>query len=311
MLIILKKVTYIYLIFGLNIFFCSYFVSKLSARAELRRGYASSRAGGLGYPFISLFKYMSKEHRLGIWEILLFFFSLFIWSVIPFSQSLILIKFDFDIIAVVLFYLVLVFLIMINSYSSSHGFIYNNFVKKFLMVFTFFIPLLFCMASIILINRTLNLKEIVGSQYQYWNIVFQPLGFIAAVTSVLMQLKLLGLTRRNTILYSENSEKEGNGFGGLVSRVARYSIMFFLMVLIVLLYLAGWERLYFINGNMMFAVKFYILFFILLFIDRATPKLDDYYYLMSINSRFIIPISAVNFLLTMVFFILRNIYNLI
>jgi NADH-quinone oxidoreductase subunit H len=179
------------------------------------------------------------------------------------------------------------------------------------MAFTLFIPLLFCAAGIILINRTLNLKEIVGSQYQYWNIVFQPLGFIAAVTSVLMQLKLLGFTRRNKILYSENSEKEGNGFGGLISRVARYSIMFFLIMLIVLLYLAGWERLYFINGNIMFAVKFYILFFILLFIDRATPKLDDYFYLKSINSRFVVPISAVNFLLTMVFFILRNIYNLI
>ncbi len=311
MLIIFKKVIYIYLILGLNIYFCSYFLSKISARTELRRGYVAARTGGFGRPFASIFKYMSKEHRLSVWEMLLFFFSFFIWTVIPFSQSLIIIKFDFDIIAVILFYLVLVFLIIINACSSSYGFIYNNFSRKILMMFTFFIPLLFCIASIVLISRTLNLKEIVGSQYQYWNIIFQPLGFIAAVTSVVMQLKMLGLTGKNPILYSETAEKEGAGFGRLVNRTAEYSIMFFLIVIIVLLYLAGWERFFLINGNVMFGIKFYVVFFLLLFIDKATPKLNDFYYLKSVNFKFVIPISVINFLLTMVFFILRNIYNLI
>ncbi len=311
MLEILKKVIYIYLIFGINLFFCSYFLNKIPARAELRRGYNASRAGGLGYPFVKLYKYISKDYRLRVWDILLLFFSLLIWTVIPFSQSLILLKFDFDIIPVILFYLILVFLIMINSYGSSYGFVYNNFVKKTLMIFSFFVPVLFSISSIILINRTLNLREIVGFQYQYWNVIYQPLGFIVVLTSVLLQLKLLGLTGKNAILYSENNEKEGAGFGRLASRVTGYSMMFLLIVFIVLLYLAGWERLYIINGNIMFVLKFYILFFILLFIDRATPRLDDFYYLKSINWKFLIPISAANFLLTMVFFILRNIYNLI
>jgi NADH:ubiquinone oxidoreductase subunit 1 (chain H) len=311
MLIILKKVIYIFLIFGINLAVCSYMINKISARSELRRGFTASRAGGLGYPFLEISKYLAKSYRLNIWEIFLFFFSFFIWTAIPFSQTLILIKLDSDLVIAVLFYIVLVFFSLVNASRSSYGFIWNNFLKKVLMMYSIFIPILFSISSLVLINRTLNLREIVGFQYQYWNIIYQPLGFILMFTSAFAQFKLTGLVRKNTVLFSENSEKEGAGFGRLITRFSNYSTLFFLLVIIVILYLAGWQKLYFVNGNIMFVLKFYILFFIILLLDKATPRLDDYKYLISINWKFLVPISVVNFILTIVFFILRNIYNLI
>lgn len=311
MIEILKKVIYIFLIVAGNLYVCSFIKTRISARAELRRGYAFARMGGFAYPFFRTFKLLSKDYRINLFEILVFFLAFFMWTVIPFSQRLVLIKFDADILVAVIFYFLLIFLILINSSRSRYGFIFVNFSKKIILVLGFFIPVLFSIASIVLVNRSLNFKEIVGFQFQYWNIIYQPLGFIVVLTSAFMQFKLFGITGKDPILFSENIEKEGQGFGRLIMRVSYYCAVFFMLVLLITLYLAGWENLYFINGNIMFLLKFYFLFFIILLVDRATPWLNDFYYLLAIGWRFLIPLAAVNFIMTIIFFILRNIYNII
>jgi len=311
MMLLFKKVIYLYLILVINLYVCSYLLNRISSRFELKRGYTIGRVGGLGYPVLKLFRYLSKNDRLNIWEILIFFFSFFIWTIIPFSPSLIIIRFENDLIIALLFYLVLLFLILMNASRSRYGFVFKNATKNILMIYTFFMPVIFCIAGIVLINRTLTLKEIVGFQYQYWNIVYQPLGFIVMFTSALLLMKLFTVTKKSTLLLGQDILKEGSGFGRLTVRISYYSTLFFIIVMIIILYLAGWQNLFFINGNIIFAVKFYIIFFILVLLDKATPQLNDFNYLVSINWRFLIPVSAVNFLLTIIFFILRNIYGII
>lgn len=311
MIQIFIKVIYLFLIIGINLYICSYIVNKVSARVELKRGFINGGAGGLGYPVLKVFKYLSKNDRLNIWEILIFFFSFFIWTIIPFSPTLILIRFENDLFIAILFYMILLFLILINASRSRHGYIFKNAVKNILMIYTFFMPVIFSILGVVLINRTLTLKEIVGFQYQYWNIIYQPLGFIVLVTSTLLMIKLFGITKKSSFFFAQNSEKEGYGFGRLAVRVSYFSTLFFMIVMMIILYLAGWQNLFFINGNIVFVIKFYIIFFILILLDKATPQLNDYNYLVSINWKFLVPVSAVNFLLTIIFFMLRNIYNLI
>jgi len=313
MLLIFKKIIYIFLIFGINLYFCSYIANKISSRSELRRGFVMSRCGGLAYPFVKLFRYLSKDYRLNIWEFMLFFFSFFIWTIIPFSQSLIILKFDYDLIIALIFYLLLIFINLVISSRSCHGFNYSNFTKKSAIIFSFFTPVLFSVSSLVLINRTLSLREIVNFQYQNWNIIYQPLGFIVVFAAVFMQFKLLGLPdmNTNTILFSEAAEKEGAGIGRFIIVVSYYSIIFSLIALTVIFYLSGWQPIKFINGHVTFGIKFYIIFIILILFDKATPKLNDYNYIVSLNLKFLFPISTVNFLMTLIFFLLRNVYNLI
>ena len=311
MLDILKKVLYIFLIVIGNLYICSYIKNKISSRAELKRGYVMGGAAGIAYPLVRTFKFLSKDYRINVFEVLLFFFAFFMWTVIPFSQTLVLVRFDADLLVALILYFLLIFLMLVNSSRSEYGFIFVNFSKKILAVFGFFIPVIFSIAGIILLNRTLNLKEIVGFQFQYWNIIYQPLGFIVIFTSAFLQFKLFGITSASSILFSENLDKEGQGFGRLATRTAYYCSVFFMLVLMVIIYLAGWQNFYFINGNILFVLKFYILFFLILLIDRATPKLNEYHYLLTIGWKFLIPIAAVNFLMTLIFFMLRNIYNVI
>lgn len=311
MITILLKVIYLFLIVSVNLYIGTCLTNKIKARAEHRRGFAASRVGGFGYPLLKTFKYLEKDTRINIWGFFLLFFSFFIWTIMPFSQWLVLIRFDADLIIALLFYIILIFLFLINSSTSNYNVIFQNVSRSTLMMFTFLIPVFFSIASLVLINRTLTLREIVGFQYNYWNIIYQPLGFVVLFTSAVLQAKLFGLTKTNPVLYSENTEKEVSGFERFILRTANYNILFFLIVLMIILYLGGWQNFYFINGNILFIVKFYIIFVIILLLDRVTPDLNDHKYLITVNWRFLIPISAVNFLITIVFFILRNIYDLI
>jgi len=311
MAIILKKVVYIILIFGANLYLASFLAGKLNARMDLARGYVATRARGFSYPIIRIFRFLSKDHKVNFWEFLIFFFSFTIWAVIPLSSNLIIVDLDYSLLVGFLFYVVIIFLNFANASMTEHNYIYSNIVKKNVQVLAFFVPVLLCSASIVLVNRTLSLGEIVNFQYQYWNVIYQPLGFIAVFASILLQFKLLRISSRNPILYSENIDKEGLGFGRLITRISNYTILFFLIVILNIFYLGGWQQLFFINGEIMFALKFYLVFLIIILLDRATPRLSSYDYLISINGRFLLPISAVNFLLTLVFFMLRNLYNLI
>jgi NADH-quinone oxidoreductase subunit H len=311
MAIILKKVIYIILIFVANLYLASFLVNKLNARMDLARGYVATRAKGLGYPFIRIVRFLSKDHKVNFWEFLIFFFSFAIWAVIPLSSNLIIVDLDYNLLVGFLFYTIIIFLNLANASRTEHNYIYSNIAKKNIQVLAFFVPVLFCSASIVLVNRALSLGEIVNFQYQYWNVIYQPLGFIAVFASILLHFKLLGISSKNPVLYSENIDKEGLGFGRLITRISNYAILFFLIVILNIFYLGGWQQLFFINGEIMFALKFYIVFVILILLDKATPRLSSYDYLVSINGRFLLPMSAVNFLITLVFFMLRNIYNLV
>jgi len=311
MAIILKKVIYIILIFGANLYLASLLAGKLNAKMDLARGYVATRAGGLSYPFIRIFRFLSKDHKVNFWEFLIFFFSFAIWAVIPLSSNLIIVNLDYNLLVGFLFYIIIIFLNLANASRTEHNYIYSNIAKKTVQVLAFFVPVLFCSVSIALVNRALSLGEIVNFQYQYWNVIYQPLGFIVVFASILLHFKLLGINSKNPVLYSENIDKEGLGFGRLITRISNYAILFFLIVILNIFYLGGWQQLFFINGEIMFALKFYIVFVFLILLDKATPRLSSYDYLVSINGRFLLPMSAVNFLITLVFFMLRNIYNLV
>jgi len=311
MAIILKKVIYIILIFGANLYLASFLAGKLNAKMDLARGYVATRASGLSYPFIRIFRFLSKDYKVNFWEFLIFFFSFAIWAVIPLSSNLIIVDLDYNLLVGFLFYIIIIFLNLANASRTEHNYIYSNIAKKTVQVLAFFVPVLFCSASIVLVNRALSLGEIVNFQYQYWNVIYQPLGFIAVFASILLHFKLLGINSKNPVLYSENIDKEGLGFGRLITRISNYAILFFLIVILNIFYLGGWQQLFFINGEIMFALKFYIVFVVLILLDKATPRLSSYDYLISINGKFLLPMSVVNFLITLVFFMLRNIYNLV
>lgn len=311
MLLILKKLFYILLLLIANLYICVYIGNKISARMELRRGYRITRFAAVGFPFTKFIKHLSTDSKINIWTFFIFLFSFLMWSAVPITANLVLIEKDYSLLIAVAFYIGLVVMLLCNSGRSFYNEIFSENSKKILMLLSFVIPLLLSIMSIVLVNKTLSLKEIVNSQYKYWNIVLQPLGFIVFFASMFFQLKLLGINRKSYLSPAVSVGKEGKGLEKAVEKLAVYMVIFFMIVILNILYLGGWQDIYIIRGEIMIAVKFYFIFILLLLLDRITINIDSYRLILKINWKFLLPVSLVNFIITLGFIIAREVFNLI
>ncbi|MFZ3085068.1 MAG: NADH-quinone oxidoreductase subunit H [Candidatus Hydromicrobium sp.] len=302
---------YIFTVLLVNLYICEYIGNKLTARIELRRGYRITRIRGAGFPLIRFFKYLSRDNKINIWTFFIFLLSFLMWSAVPITANLVLIEMDYSLLVAITFYIGLIIILFFNSSRTSYSAIFSEASKKVLILLSFLAPVLFSIVSIVLISKTLSLKEIVNSQYQYWNIIFQPLGFITFFISLFLQLKLLGISRKSYLSTEIDIGKEGIGLGKIVEKISVYMIVLFLIIILNILYLGGWQNIYFIRGEIMLAVKFYFIFILLLLMDKTIVRIDSYKLLVRINWKFLIPVSLVNFIVTLGFFIARNKYSLI
>jgi len=311
MLFIFKKMFYIFTVLLVNLYICEYISNKLTARIELRRGYRITRMSGAGFPLLRLFKYLSRDSKINIWTFFVFLLSFLMWSAVPITANLVLIEMDYSLLVAITFYIGLIIILFFNSSRTSYSAIFSEASKKVLILLSFLAPVLFSIVSIVLISKTLSLREIVNSQYQYWNIIFQPLGFITFFISLFLQLKLLGISRKSYLSTEIDIGKEGIGLGKIVEKISVYMIVLFLIIILNILYLGGWQDIHFIRGEIMLAVKFYFIFILLLLMDKTIGRIDSYKLLVRINWKFLIPVSLVNFIVTLGFFIARNEYSLI
>ena len=308
MLLILKKTIYILIIVALNLYVCTYLVSKLSSRMELRRGYRMTKVGGIGFPAIRFLSYLGKKANMNIWIFLLFIFSLLIWTVAPFSPNLVLVDMDSSLMAAILFIIIIIVLNLASQLTTRYRLIMGEASRKMIMVLSLTIPIFLSIVSIMFVNRSFGFKEIVSLQHVYWNIVYQPLGFIICLASIVLILKILRLNKNGIAGFGEH---EGNGLSRMIMKFSEYTIVIFLIYMTVLLYLGGYKNLFFIKGEIMLGAKFYAVFIFSLFASKALGNIEDYRLLFRINFKFLIPLALINFAVTLGFFIARNIYGLL
>jgi len=307
----LKKIAYILIIVSLNTYICSYLSVKLSARMELRRGYRETRIGGIGFPFIRLMSYIGRDSSTSIWAFMTFIFSLLIWGMVPFTGEIALVDMDLDLIAALLFLLITVILNIACMSRTRYGIIWGQVSKKILYVITLIIPFLISIASLVMVSKTLSLTETVDLQRDHWNAVYQPLGLIISIISVVLIYRVIGLSREGRLGLSAIDRSEGMGLTGAISVFSRYSVVMFMTFLITLLYLGGYKNLLVVRGEIMLGIKFYVLFIFILFASKALgSNISDANIFMRISGKFLIPLSIINFAITLGFFIYRNIYGL-
>ena len=311
MLLILKKIIYILIIVTLNLYVCTYLVSKLSSRMELRRGYRMARIGGIGFPAIRFLSYLGKKANINIWIFLLFIFSLLIWTVAPISSNLVLVDTDTSLIAAILFIIIIIVLNLSNQLTTHYRLIMGEASRKMIMVLSLTIPVFLSIVSMTLVNRSFGFKEIVSLQHVYWNIVYQPLGFIICLASIVLMLKILRFNKNGDLRGASSGSHEGSGISRMIMSFSEYTIVIFLIYMIVLLYLGGYKNLFFIRGGIMLGIKFYAVFIFSLFAGKALGNIEDHRLIFRINFKFLIPLALINFVVTLGFFIARDIYGLV
>jgi len=311
MLILLKNIGYLILIIGINLFVISFLNNKIVSRMELRRGYKGYKRENVFFPFVKSLKFISKENPFSFWDILIFIFTMIFCCIIPISLNISIIDSSYSVLmAITVLILIIIFKIFSVSYSK-YDFIISDFIKKINQIVSYIIPLLFCILSIIILNKSFDFKVIVNSQYQYWNIIYQPIGFVIFFISILLQMKLLNFSESNQFLLSGNINKEGEGISKLIARLTNYLIIFFQIIMLNILYLGGWQKFHLINGNIMSGLKFYIILLLLMILEKSISGISNFKKLINLNYKLILPLSVVNLIITIIFFVLRNVYSII
>ncbi len=311
MLLIIRKIGIIILALGINLYIVSFLNNKLIARIELRRGFKGYKKGGAGFPFSSSLKYIAKNYEFSIWDIIIFILSISIWTFLPISYNISLAESDFNLLAVIIIYVLIIILKIFSASYSNYGFVISDIQKKINQILALMLPLFFCILSIAVLNSTLSFKTIINSQYQLWNIAYQPVGFIVFFVSIVLQIKLLNLFDLNQFTYEGNIVKEGEGISKLVHRFSGYIIIFFTIVLFNMLYLGGWEKFYRIRGDVMVAIKFYLVLAFIIIVERSVSNISNEAKIINLSYKILLPLSVFNLLLTIVFYILRNVYLIV
>jgi NADH-quinone oxidoreductase subunit H len=270
-----------------------------------------TRIGGIGFPAIRFFSYLGKKGNISIWVFLLFTFSLLIWTVAPFNSNLVLVDMDLSLMAAILFIIIIIILNLASHLTTSYRLIMGKASRKMIMVLSLTIPVFLSIVSIILVNRSLGFKEIVSLQHAYWNIIYQPLGFIICLVSIVFMLKILRFNKNGVLGTAGTGGVEGNGLSRMIISFSEYTIIIFLIYMTVLLYLGGYKNLFFIRGEIMLGIKFYAVFIFSLFAGKTLGNIEDHRILFRINFKFLVPLALINLVVTIGFFVARNIYGLV
>ncbi len=311
MIVVLNKTIYIFAILLVNLYICSVINNKLISKIDLKRGYKGTRSGGAAYPFVSVIKYMSKGNGLTLWDVFIFLNIFILWSVTPINANLVIVDLDYSLLAAFVFFIILMMLKAITFSYSANGLLYTSLIRRAANILSFILPIGLSLLSIVFLNKTLNLRNIVNFQYQYWNVVYQPLGFIVCFFSIVIIYRLFVLTDKDTMIINHSGYREGMGLSKLVNDLSNYMSLFFLATIVNIAYLGGWQDFMAINGNIMLAIKFYAIIIAVIIFSRSFSMVNDYKRIVSFNYKFLVPLAIINFIISLAFIILRNLYNLI
>lgn len=182
-----------------------------------------------------------------------------------------------------------------NKYSLLGG------MRAAAQMISYEIPLVMSVIGVVLLTGSLNLNEIVQAQEHLWYIFVQPIGFIVFFIAAISELNRtpFDLPEAESELVS-GFHTEYSGFRWAFFMLAEYVYLFGMSALITVLFLGGWQPVFFLSfipGAVWFALKFMFIVFLLMWIRYTFPRMraDQ---LMEFGWKVLLPVALANIFLT-------------
>ncbi len=193
--------------------------------------------------------------------------------------------------------------IILGGWASNSKYAAMGGIRSSAQMISYEIALTFSCVGVVMISNSLSLLDIVNSQKVYWNIIYQPLGFIIFL--------IAGLAEINRIPF-DLPEDEGTLAAGYHVEYSAMRFSFFMLteyvamvtvsVLSVILFFGGWNAPMFMPEIPIFWFVAKVAFFIYLFMwIRFTLPRYRYDQLMTIGWKILLPLSLFNILITGLF----------
>ena len=198
--------------------------------------------------------------------------------------------------------------IILGGWASNSKYAVMGGLRSSAQMISYEIALTFSCIGVVMISNSLSLLDIVKGQGVYWNIIYQPLGFVIFFIAALAEINRIPFDLpedEGTLAAGYHVEYSAMRFSFFM--LTEYVAMVTVSVLTVILFFGGWNAppflailplppIFWFLGK----VGFFIYFFMWI---RFTLPRYRYDQLMTIGWKILLPLSLLNILLTGLFLI--------
>ncbi len=229
-------------------------------------------------------------------------------ATIPFSEAIGAIDFNLGLIMVFAFGSINVMAVMLGGWASRNKYAIMSAARVVSQNVAYEIPMLLVVITMLMITGTMSLREIVDQQaggFWHWNILNLAANPLAPVTFVIFFTCMLAETNRapfdmaeaeSELVAGAFTEYAGMGFG--VFFMAEYANILVGCSLATILFFGGWQSpLPMWSGLFWFLIKLYALIFTVVWIRWTFPR-TQFYKLLNLSWKILIPISLITLVLT-------------
>ncbi|WP_243145869.1 NADH-quinone oxidoreductase subunit NuoH [Clostridium chromiireducens] len=290
----------------LNAMFLIYLERKVCGYLQQRPGPNRFGPGGILQSVADVVKLLGKEDIIPkntdklvfvMASLLVMVPALLIYAVLPFGENMVAANLNLG----VLYFLAISgtssIPILMAGWGSNNKYSFLGGMRVVAQMISYEIPMIFSLLGVVMISGSLNLTEIIGAQHKVWFIFLQPVAFIVyliAATAELNRAPFDLAEGEQEIVAGPFTEYSGMRYA--LFYLAEYTNMFATSALTVTLFLGG------ASGPILpswiwFILKTYVVILLLMLVRWTFPRfrLD---HMMSLNWKYLIPISLINILLT-------------
>lgn len=292
---------------------------KAAARFQRRPGPTEVGYAGLLQPVADAFKLLSKQVIIppGTDMILFCLAPLMVLSpalmclaVIPFSETLVGRDINIGLLLVFSFGSINVMAVMLGGWASRNKYAIMSAARVVSQNVAYEIPMLLVVITMLMITGTMNLNEIIvqqGGAFWNWNVFKVWVNPLMPVTFVIFFICMLAETNRapfdmaeaeSELVAGAFTEYAGMGFG--VFFMAEYANILVGCAIATILFLGGWQSpIGVFPGIHWFFLKMYFLIFTVVWVRWTFPR-TQFYGLLNLSWKILIPVSLITLLLTSV-----------
>ena len=223
--------------------------------------------------------------------------ALLIYAVLPFGKNMVAVNLNLGLLYFLAISGTSSIPILMAGWGSNNKYSLLGGMRVVAQMISYEIPMIFSLLGIVMISGSLNLTEIVTAQHKVWFIFLQPIAFIIyliAATAELNRAPFDLAEGEQEIVAGPFTEYSGMRYA--LFYLAEYTNMFATSALAVTLFLGG------ASGPILpswiwFILKTYVVVLLLMLVRWTFPRfrLD---HMMSLNWKYLIPISLMNILVT-------------
>jgi len=230
---------------------------------------------------------------------------------IPFGEHLAARNVDLGLLMIFAFASVNVLGLLIGSWGSANKYAVMAAARVISQNIAYEIPMLLTAIALVMATNTMNLNEMVSLQaggFWQWNLIkltftaspLTPIAFLIFFTTMLAETNRAPFDMaeaESELVAGSFTEYSGMGFG--VFFMGEYANIVIGAALTTCLFLGGWQSpLPFLpNGVVWFLIKMYAIIFTVVWIRWTFPR-TQFYALLNLSWKVLIPISLVNLIVT-------------